>query len=103
MLVQVAFDRWQFIRSRWVETSLFIDIDQLLFRIGEAEPSFIVEMHQHVGLVVITHIDEAQGDRHQFGPCTVELRADKDAGFGGVSGGKLDDFDPPVVVEGART
>jgi len=102
MLVQVAFDRRQFIRTRGAETSLLIDIDQLLFRIGEAEPSFIMEMHQHVGLVVTTHIDEAQGNRHQFGPSTVELRADKDAGLGGVSGGKLDDFDTSVEVEGDK-
>lgn len=89
MLLLVSLDSGQFIGARGAEAPLLVDVDDL----------GLLDMHDHIGLVVALDISKAERHRHQVLPVPIQLRAEIDAGFGGITSWELDDLDAPMQVE----
>ena len=90
VLLQVALDSWQFLRSGRAKTSIFVDENDL----------GLLEVDDHVWIAVATHIDKAECHWHQIGACIIQLRTKIHARFGAISPGELDDLDTALQVDG---
>src|SRR6266852_6762244 len=88
MLLQVVLNGLQLAGVCRAKSSLHVDVH---------EPR-LLEMDNHIWLMVALHIDETQGDGDQVIAATIELGADVDTCFRGVPARKLDYFDTPFEV-----